>query len=105
MTDDRPGGATLWHGRFERGPADELMAYTASLRFDRRLWPQDVRGSQAHVRGLQRAGLLTEADAGSLIMAARAHWFGDEGAAAGDDVVAAAAAPPADDAVPAERAQ
>jgi transcription termination/antitermination protein NusA len=48
---------------------------------------------------------LTEADAGSLIMAARAHWFGDEGAAAGDDVAAAAAAPPADDAVPAERAQ
>jgi N utilization substance protein A len=48
---------------------------------------------------------LTEADAGSLIMAARAHWFGEEGAAAGDDVAAAAGAPPVEDAAPAERAQ
>ena len=55
-------GATLWHGRFAAGPADELLAYTASLPFDRRLWPQDIRGSQAHVRGLGRAWLLDEAD-------------------------------------------
>ena len=48
---------------------------------------------------------LTEADAGSLIMAARAHWFGDEDAGAGADGAAAAGAQPVDDAVPAERAQ
>ena len=45
-------GQTLWHGRFEGGPAAELMAFTESLSFDRRLWPDDIAGSRAHVRGL-----------------------------------------------------
>jgi argininosuccinate lyase len=60
---------TLWHGRFERAPADELLAYTASLPFDRRLWPQDIRGSQAHVRGLGRAGLLGDDDVRHVLAA------------------------------------
>ncbi|MGI9051284.1 MAG: argininosuccinate lyase [Ilumatobacteraceae bacterium] len=56
---------TLWHGRFAAGPTDELLAFTVSLPFDRRLWPDDVAGSRAHVEGLERAGLLaaTERDA------------------------------------------
>jgi argininosuccinate lyase len=62
---------TLWHGRFERPPADELLAYTASLPFDRRLWRQDVRGSEAHVRGLGWAGLLS-ADEVDAVLAALA---------------------------------
>jgi len=49
---------TLWHGRFAGGPADELLAFTVSLPFDRRLWPDDIAGSRAHVDGLERAGLL-----------------------------------------------
>jgi argininosuccinate lyase len=38
------------------------MAFTVSLPFDRRLWPDDLAGSRAHVRGLARAGLLTDAE-------------------------------------------
>ena len=60
---------TLWHGRFERPPADELLAYTVSLPFDRRLWRQDVRGSQAHVRGLGRVGLLTDDEVVAVLAA------------------------------------
>src|SRR5205823_1156185 len=52
------GTVTLWQGRFGTGPAEELMAYTASLPFDRRLAGDDIAGSRAHVRGLARAGLL-----------------------------------------------
>jgi argininosuccinate lyase len=52
--------STLWHGRFGRGPADELMAYTASLPFDRRLAADDIAGSRAHVRGLHKVGLLDD---------------------------------------------
>jgi argininosuccinate lyase len=52
-------GRTLWHGRFESGPAEELMAFTESLSFDRRLWADDIDGSRAHVRGLARAGILS----------------------------------------------
>jgi argininosuccinate lyase len=51
---------TLWHGRFGGGPADELLAFTVSLPFDRRLAADDLVGSRAHVRGLQRAGILTD---------------------------------------------
>ena len=52
-------GRTLWHGRFASGPSDELMAFTESLSFDRRLWADDIEGSRAHVRGLARSGILT----------------------------------------------
>ena len=51
--------STLWHGRFEGGPAEELMAFTVSLPFDLRLAADDLAGSRAHVRGLERAGILT----------------------------------------------
>jgi argininosuccinate lyase len=46
--------------RFET-PQDPLFRrINASLGFDRRLWPQDVRGSLAHARALERAGVLDE---------------------------------------------
>ena len=67
MTDDH--GKTLWHGRFEGGPAAELMAFTESLSFDRRLWPDDVAGSVAHVLGLANAEIITEAEAVAIIAA------------------------------------
>jgi argininosuccinate lyase len=51
-------GGTLWHGRFAEPPAQELLAYTVSLPFDRRLWEVDVDGSRAHVRMLAQVGLL-----------------------------------------------
>ena len=47
---------------------------------------------------------LNEADAGRLIMAARAHWFGDE-QTEGKEETALGAAPAADEAAPAERGQ
>jgi argininosuccinate lyase len=50
---------TLWHGRFDGGPSDELLAFTVSLPFDRQLATDDLAGSRAHVRGLQRVGILT----------------------------------------------
>jgi argininosuccinate lyase len=54
---------TLWHGRFADGPADELLAFTESLSFDRRLAPDDLAGSRAHVAMLTGAGLLTSEEA------------------------------------------
>ena len=40
--------------------AEEVMAFTVSLPFDRRLAADDLVGSRAHVRGLVRAGILDE---------------------------------------------
>ncbi len=61
--------STLWHGRFESGPADELLAFTASLPFDRRLAADDLDCSRAHVRGLARAHLLSAEEADSILTA------------------------------------
>ncbi len=61
---------TLWHGRFGDGaPAEELLAYTVSLPYDRRLGVDDLTGSRAHVRGLARGGLLSGDDARILLAA------------------------------------
>jgi argininosuccinate lyase len=60
-------GSTLWHGRFEGGPDAALMAYTASLPFDRRLWRDDIAGSRAHVRGLARVGLISELERDAVL--------------------------------------
>jgi argininosuccinate lyase len=60
---------TLWHGRFADGPADALLAFTESLSFDRRLAPDDLAGSRAHVAGLVRAGVLTDGEAGEVVAA------------------------------------
>jgi len=62
-------GRPLWHGRFGEGPADELLAFTVSLPFDRRLAADDLAGSRAHVRMLARAGLLTDDERGVIIAA------------------------------------
>jgi argininosuccinate lyase len=64
-----PSGQTLWHGRFAGRPAEELMAFTASLPFDRRLWADDIDGSRAHVRGLAHVGLLTDAERDTVLAA------------------------------------
>jgi argininosuccinate lyase len=66
-----PGGAaqTLWHGRFEREPAEELLAYTVSLPFDQRLWPDDLEGSRAHARGLVGAGILSDDELAAILAA------------------------------------
>ena len=61
--------STLWHGRFEGGPAEELMAFTVSLPFDARLAGDDIAGSRAHVRGLARGGILTDAERDDVLAA------------------------------------
>ncbi|MDQ1445694.1 MAG: argininosuccinate lyase [Acidimicrobiaceae bacterium] len=60
---------TLWSGRFGEGPSEELLAFTVSLPFDRRLAADDLEGSRAHVRGLGRVGVLTNDEVAILIAA------------------------------------
>ncbi len=59
----------LWHGRFESGPAAELVAFTESLSYDQRLIFDDIRCSKAHVRGLHRGGLLDESEMAEVLAA------------------------------------
>lgn len=57
----------LWEGRFARRPSRQAEAFTSSLRFDRRLWPYDVRGSEAHCRMLARQGIIPRSDAAKIL--------------------------------------
>jgi argininosuccinate lyase len=61
--------AHLWSGRFAGDPDAALFEFGASFRFDRRLLEDDVKGSLAWAEVLERAGVLTRADA-SIIRAA-----------------------------------
>ncbi|XP_077995364.1 argininosuccinate lyase-like isoform X2 [Glandiceps talaboti] len=50
----------LWGGRFT-GATDPVMEkFNASIDFDKRMWKEDILGSQAYVKALERVGLVTE---------------------------------------------
>jgi argininosuccinate lyase len=57
----------LWGGRFAGGPAPELEAVNRSIGTDIRLWPFDIRLSQAWARGLVTAGVLSREEAEAIV--------------------------------------
>jgi argininosuccinate lyase len=56
----------LWGGRFDGQPDARMADFTRSIDIDAELALDDIAGSIAHVRGLARAGLLTEDEARAL---------------------------------------
>jgi argininosuccinate lyase len=55
-----------WGGRFEQEPAELAARFSASVEVDKRLAPQDVRGSLAHVQMLAARGILSAEDAAQI---------------------------------------
>jgi argininosuccinate lyase len=53
--------------RFREPQHPDFRRLNASLRFDRRLWPQDVEQSRAHVWMLAERGIITVAERNALI--------------------------------------
>jgi argininosuccinate lyase len=49
----------LWGGRFSASPAEAFERLNASIPFDLRLAPYDIRGSIAHARMLGKQGIIT----------------------------------------------
>jgi argininosuccinate lyase len=61
--------------RLPEGKDPLFERINASIDFDRRLWPEDVHGSRAHAKALERAGVISEEeqmrlDEGLLMVAA-----------------------------------
>jgi argininosuccinate lyase len=56
----------MWGGRFAGGPSDIMEEINASVDFDKRLAPQDIRGSLAHAAMLGAAGLLQAEDVAAI---------------------------------------
>ena len=63
-------------GRFNQTAAQELVDFTESISFDWRLWRQDIIGSMAHARMLQKIGVLTKTELSEIISGLEA--IGDE---------------------------
>jgi argininosuccinate lyase len=57
-----PATQYTWAGRFSEPMSDLVKRYTASVDFDKRMWPQDIRGSLAHARMLARQSIISAQD-------------------------------------------
>lgn len=60
-------GFKLWGGRFTKGTAGEAAEFLNSLRFDARLYREDIRGSIAHARMLGRQGIISRRETDDII--------------------------------------
>lgn len=83
-------GHKLWGGRFAGGPAPELEAVNRSITVDYRLWPFDIRLSQAWARGLQTAGVYTAEECARVVAGldavAKRFAAGEQPIAADEDI-------------------
>jgi len=63
---DKPANS-MWGGRFTVSPAEIMEEINASIGFDKRLAPQDIRASKAHAAMLADNGIIDKADAAAII--------------------------------------
>jgi argininosuccinate lyase len=59
--------AQLWGGRFTKGTDELAYRFNASIFFDRRLLKQDIEGSRAHVKMLEKQGILTREERDAIL--------------------------------------
>ncbi len=56
-----------WDGRFSEKTDKGVEAFTASISYDRQLYPYDIAGSIAHSKMLARAGVITSEEGAQLV--------------------------------------
>ncbi len=56
-----------WGGRFERSPAEAMLLLSASVDVDKELAEDDLVGSMAWARALERAGVLTPSERAAIV--------------------------------------
>jgi argininosuccinate lyase len=64
---EKPPAQRTWGGRFETKPAELMTRINASIRFDKRLWREDIAASRAHATMLRDQKIITEADAADIL--------------------------------------
>lgn len=57
----------LWGGRFEKKENKIMEDFNSSIRFDKRLYKEDVTGSKAHVNMLSASGILDEVEKDDIL--------------------------------------
>ncbi len=64
---DKPSESRPWGGRFTESTDAFVEEFTASIRFDQRLYRHDIAGSIAHARMLAHVGILEPAEADAIV--------------------------------------
>ena len=59
--------AQLWGGRFTKETDKLVYDFNASIRFDKRLFEQDIEGSIAHVVMLEKQGIITVEEKDAIV--------------------------------------
>ena len=57
----------LWGGRFSKATNEMVDDFNSSIRFDKRMYKQDIKGSVAHAKMLGRQGIIDEKDAELIV--------------------------------------
>ncbi len=57
----------LWGGRFSKATDTLVDDFNSSIRFDARMYAQDIQGSQAHAEMLGRQGIIPQEDAALIV--------------------------------------
>jgi len=57
----------LWGGRFQKDTDKKVDDFNSSIRFDKRMYRQDIRGSIAHASMLGKQGIIPKEDSDNII--------------------------------------
>ena len=57
----------LWAGRFSKEVDETVNAFNSSIRFDARMFAQDIRGSIAHAKMLGDCGVIEKSESEAII--------------------------------------
>jgi argininosuccinate lyase len=64
---EKPKSQPTWGGRFGDSPADLMTEINASVRFDKRLWREDIAASKAHAAMLRDRRIIGTEDAAAIL--------------------------------------
>lgn len=56
-----------WGGRFKKGTHKSVEKFSASIEFDKRLYQEDIEGSIAHVRMLDKVGIISNKESEKMV--------------------------------------
>ena len=59
--------AKLWGGRFQKSTDKKVDDFNSSIRFDYRMYKQDIKGSMAHAAMLGKQGIIPKEDSDKII--------------------------------------
>jgi len=57
----------LWGGRFSKNTDSEVNDFNSSIRFDQRMYRQDIKGSIAHAKMLGKCGIISMEDSELIV--------------------------------------